>query len=96
MGTITPLSVAARSGNLDATKRLVDLKADIDAIVYKDNRRVLHGVDSVDVAKLLLAAGAELESSDDKGRTPLHDAIYNEFFDVAISCTNRCQYDDSG
>ncbi|MCB1100694.1 MAG: ankyrin repeat domain-containing protein [Verrucomicrobiae bacterium] len=81
---ITPLSFAVGTGNLDATKRLLDLRADVGAIVHKDNRRILHRVESVDVAKLLRAAGAELEPSDDNGRTPLHSAIYNGFIDVAV------------
>jgi ankyrin repeat protein len=77
----TPLHEAAQHGHTEAVRLLLAHGADVHA------RRVheitpLHWAGNVEIARLLLDAGAVLDAVDRFGNTPLHDAVNAGHHDV--------------
>lgn len=76
---LSPLRYAVQWGNSKVVKLLLDSDAWVHA--YPQEKTVLHEsvkTGSVDIVKLLLAAGADINVDDDSGDTPLHMAIDSE------------------
>jgi uncharacterized protein len=77
-GGLTPLLLAARQGELDSVKALVDAGADINQVSAGDQTSpiliaTING--RFDVAKFLLEHGANPRLAADNGATPLYAAI---------------------
>jgi ankyrin repeat protein len=73
----TPLMVAAAFGNVDAVRRLLALGADIEAGDTVTGARALHhaarmGHAGLPAARVLAAAGADVNAGAFHGETPLH------------------------
>lgn len=78
---------ACRSSNLDEARRLLDKGANINSISY-DHTPLTFAVSHkmIGLQDFLLAAGADIESVNGFGRTPLHEVIYH--------CNFRAPTDD--
>jgi len=76
----TRVADAAQQGNLDAVRRLIQLKADVNG-AQGDGSTALHWAaqkDDVELAKLLLASGANVKATTRLGAaTPLFMACHN-------------------
>jgi ankyrin repeat protein len=72
----TALHMAARRGNLEIAKALLDCRADIDARDSLGDTPLRRSVncDKIRVASLLLQRGADVRSIGNKGLTPLQAA----------------------
>lgn len=85
--TVTALSTAAKLGNPDLVKMLVKAKAQVDCRNTKTKQTPLHMIaanrsnesNAVDIAKILLDGGADVNSADVNKCTPLH---------IAVSCNS--------
>lgn len=64
----TPLVVASKYGNTGVIDVLLAAGADANP----DGMSALHWAPTVEVAQRLIAAGADVNAKDDRGRTPLH------------------------
>ena len=78
MGGLSPLLVAARQGDLDSVKALLDAGADINAVSAGDHTSpllisVING--RYDLAKFLLDKGANPKLASDNGVTPLYAVL---------------------
>ncbi|XP_033735456.1 poly [ADP-ribose] polymerase tankyrase-like [Pecten maximus] len=81
--TVTVLITAAKLGNPDLVKQLVKAKAQVDCRNSKNKQTPLHLIvanrnnetNTVDIAKVLLEGGAEVNSVDVNKCTPLHLAV---------------------
>jgi ankyrin repeat protein len=74
-----PIIDAARSGDTEAVRALLQQKADVNAI-EGDGATALHWAsyrDNLESAKLLLRAGAKVNAANDLGATPLWAASQN-------------------
>jgi len=80
----TPLKTAAGNDNLACVQTLLELGADVRLGLTDNKQNVLHNIRSVEIAKTLLEAGAELDGVDENGETPLHFAVFNGFVDLAV------------
>src|SRR5574339_1038691 len=77
-----PLNAAARAGDWNTVKTLLTkgLRGDQVNVADSDGTRALHWairVDEVDIAQLLLRAGADAKSANRLGMTPLYMAATN-------------------
>jgi len=83
---ITPLLAAAIEQDLDLTRRLIAAGADINQKFYRDQWPLVCAViwqeQSMDTLRLLVEAGARLDSTDDKGYGPLEYAIFKNRVDA--------------
>jgi len=72
----TPLHYAAREGNLEAVRLLLEHKADPNAKDRRGRTPLHYAVKASDeVVAELVKAGADVNARDDRGRTPLHWAV---------------------
>jgi uncharacterized protein len=74
-----PLVAAAKAGDREAVRALVQAKVDVNA-ADADGTTALHWVsyrDDLESAKLLIAAGANVDAANDLGATPLWIACEN-------------------
>src|SRR5438552_3901195 len=74
-----PLVEAARNGNMNALRALLQKKVDVNA-AEADGSRALHWAsyrDDVESADLLIRAGANVNAANDLGATPLWMASQN-------------------
>lgn len=80
----TPLHLAARWGNSNTLKFLLDAKADVNAKNVKGYTPIYMAIKSenVNVLKLLLEAGAEVNVSNIDWCTPLHKAMKTNKSDI--------------
>lgn len=76
-GGMTPLMYAARDGHLEVVKMLAEAGADIEApeANHITALQMAIGNDNIAVAHYLLGKGADPNSADDYGRTPLWLAV---------------------
>ncbi len=76
-GGMTPLLYAARDGHVSAARRLVEAGADLELGDGNLIRPLLMSLinNNLDVARLLLAKGANVNADDFWGRTPLWAAV---------------------
>jgi ankyrin repeat protein len=76
-GGMTPLLYAARDGNTAAARRLIDAGADLELGDANSIRPLLMSLinNHLDVARLLLSKGANVNADDFWGRTPLWAAV---------------------
>lgn len=73
----TPFWRAAATGNIEAVKQHLDAGTALSEKDEKFGRPPLHwaaGRGRIEVAKLLISKGANVNSFDDQGATPLHEA----------------------
>ncbi len=80
----TPLSWAARTGNLEACRYLLSLGAEVNA-AERSGDRPLHaaaGRGDAELARELLRAGAEPGAAGAGGATPLHRAVAGGSFEL--------------
>eukprot|EP00929_Paragymnodinium_shiwhaense_P058707 TRINITY_DN29411_c0_g1_i4.p1 TRINITY_DN29411_c0_g1~~TRINITY_DN29411_c0_g1_i4.p1 ORF type:complete len:581 (-),score=163.58 TRINITY_DN29411_c0_g1_i4:70-1812(-) len=87
---VTPLDRAAKTGNLEVAKLLVEAKANLD-VKRKDGRSPVHTAAESghrEVCEFLLEMGADVNALTDAGETPLHCAAYN-FCPFGLSSTER-------
>ena len=87
---VTPLMVAAREGNEDTAKLLLDCGSNVNA--RSANRSTaLHMAanawwrEEVKTVEVLLEAGADPNATDESGRTPLDWAIHRNYSQVAAT-----------
>ncbi len=89
---VTPLHVAVALNNISGVHTLLTLKADANAIIrHESGKTPLHlvrnelMVHSEPIARLLIQHGADVNSRDNHGNTPLFQLFYgfNANFDVA-------------
>jgi len=88
---VTPLHYAARVGKAEAATALIEMKADVTAVTSDAGRMPLHAAaenGSVEVIKILVAAGAPLDAKDVRERTPLHWACCSSREEAAIELIN--------
>ena len=82
----TALHLAAVNGNTDLVRFLVhDHNAAIDVLTLR-KQTPLHlaaGAGQLEVCKLLLELGANINATDDQGQKPIHVAAMNNYADVA-------------
>lgn len=78
---VPSLTTAVIEGETDTVKRLLHEGADVN-VKEKDGPTLLHKVRDAGIAKLLIAAGADLKAIDTYGRTPLHIAAEEGLDDV--------------
>lgn len=70
----TPVHFAVQTGNLNLVKQIIARRANVNvANVY--GLRPLHYARSVEMAKLLISGGADVQGNSTKGTTPLHYAV---------------------
>lgn len=69
----TPLMVASRSDKVECVELLLEWGADVDERNTNDST-ALHGAKAA-VASILVAHGADIESKDSYGKTPLMDSV---------------------
>ncbi|XP_020606978.1 protein fem-1 homolog B-like [Orbicella faveolata] len=90
----TPLIIAARNGNLDSVKMLLEYNADIEARgTVKVNGQVIEGCTPLwaaanghlDVVKLLIERNADVDGRNLLNSTPLRAAAYDGRLDI-VSC----------
>jgi ankyrin repeat protein len=84
---MTALHLAAREGNVELARQMIEEGADVNARVRSGEKRSpewgstpLHYAvrdGHIDVARLLIEKGADVNAANDRGVTPLHRAIYN-------------------
>jgi len=76
-GGMTPLIYAARDGNVSAARRLIEAGADLELGDGNSIRPLLMSLinNKLDVARLLLSKGANVNADDFWGRTPLWAAV---------------------
>ena len=82
----TPAMIAAVTNSAAALAELVALGADTDAgNTYLEGRPLHYAAarGALEVARFLVARGADVEARTDDGRTPLHQAALNDALDVA-------------
>ena len=96
-GKFTALLYAARDGQLEAAKLLVQAGADLELADYNGITPLLMAVsnDHHDIARLLVQAGANVNAADWYGRRPLWAATESRNRDVntAIATTNGVDRD---
>eukprot|EP00933_Yihiella_yeosuensis_P047696 TRINITY_DN4360_c1_g2_i1.p1 TRINITY_DN4360_c1_g2~~TRINITY_DN4360_c1_g2_i1.p1 ORF type:complete len:283 (-),score=40.55 TRINITY_DN4360_c1_g2_i1:175-1023(-) len=84
---VTPLHYASRCGQLKAAAALLDAKADVAPRTSDSDRTPLHAAAEqghVDVCKLLIQHGANINESDGKIWTPLHWACASSREECAL------------
>lgn len=81
-GGLTALLFAARQGEVDAVKALLDAKADINAVDSDGNNALVLAILNThyDLTKLLIERGADVNVAAKNGRTALYSAV--EMHDV--------------
>lgn len=88
---LTPLHYAALDSKLVEIKRLLSLGAQVNVLTIISKATplhlaagdYLHKENAIEATKLLIKAGATVEVSDWKGRTPLHFAALHSMHEVA-------------
>ena len=91
-GGETPLMIAAVGNARSAAAALAVCGADVNATDYPDRKTPLHLAarhSSLDVAKLLINRGADVDAMDKDDRTPLHYAVRKNSLDVAKLLLDR-------
>jgi ankyrin repeat protein len=80
-GGLTPLMYAARQGNLDAVRTLLDGGADINAVNGDKSTALLLATINgrFDVAKLLVDRGADVKLASMEGATPLYVVVNTQW-----------------
>jgi ankyrin repeat protein len=81
----TPLNAAARQGNLEVVKYLVEHGADIDKSDNNRDKTPLLAASfkgHFDIVKYLVEKGAKVNAQSINGFTPLHDAAYVGNFEI--------------
>lgn len=84
MSKYTPLHAAAKWGNSNMLKLLIDTGADVNAR-DESHETPLHmalGSENINIVKLLVEAGANVNVESDLINTPLHVAVELEFEDI--------------
>ncbi|MGK7925135.1 MAG: ankyrin repeat domain-containing protein [Spirulina sp.] len=79
MMSSSPLHWSVSNQHPDVALLLIQHGAKLEETYPRDGHRVLHIAvqqHAIDMAKLLLEQGADINARDDLGRTPLHSAIY--------------------
>jgi ankyrin len=76
-GAMTPLLYAARDGQLQLARLLLDARADVNLAEANAITPLLMAItnDHMDVARLLVERGADVNTADFWGRTPLFSAV---------------------
>jgi ankyrin repeat protein len=91
----TALHEAARYGDAEFVIYLIGKGADVNARAY-NQFTPLHLTDDVEIAKVLIAAGADLEARDAFSRTPIGDAVDEknlELIDLYLSRGTKLSFD---
>jgi ankyrin repeat protein len=73
----SPLVWAEREGHIETIQLLLDHGAKIDVVADNDGERILHRAvvnDHIEIVKLLLATGIDVDAKNKYGRTALHQA----------------------
>jgi ankyrin repeat protein len=96
-GKMAPLLYAARDGQTEAARLLIQAGANLEVAEYNGITPLLMAVtnDHFDVAKLLIEAGADVNANDWYGRQPLWAAVESRNRDVssATATTNGVDRD---
>ena len=84
-GQMTPLLYAARDGQIEAVRLLVEAGAKLEVAEYNGITALLMAIsnDHHDIAKLLIDAGANVNAADWYGREPLWAAVESRNRDVS-------------
>lgn len=87
---MTPLIYAAREGNVDAVRTLLERGANVNAVDDKGNTALIYSADhnSAPVAQLLLDKGADVNVVNQRGHTALayaEDSHYSTLIDLLKS-----------
>lgn len=81
---VTPLMVAAKAGAIDAVKKLVELNANVDAIMENGTSALMfaakHGYS--DTVRVLIYAGADIHFRDRDNRRALELAAHNNHYET--------------
>ncbi|KAK3611456.1 hypothetical protein CHS0354_032737 [Potamilus streckersoni] len=83
--TLTPLLIAAKNGDAEIVKYLIEGNASVHAVRSDTKETALHlavgnrgnETNAMEMATALLQAGANVNAEDEKRRTPLHNAVKN-------------------
>jgi ankyrin repeat protein len=78
----TPLIFALVANQLEMVQFLIDSRTDIDRVGFQRRTPLFYCADNA-TAAIILAAGANVNSQNDEGATPLHCAAAEGFVDVA-------------
>jgi ankyrin repeat protein len=95
-GGMTPLLYAARDGNVAAARRLIEAGADLELGDANSIRPLLMSLlnNKLDVARLLLSKGANVNADDFWGRTPLWAAV--EYRNLDMNNNDQDSPSDNG
>ena len=83
---ITPLLHAAMNGDLETTKLLVEMGADMNSTAYSGDS-ALHLASEkghLEIVKFLIENGMDIEIKDEIGRTPLFSGIHGKQSEIAF------------
>ncbi len=83
LGDWTALQFAARGGKLSSVQLLLDHGANVNQQNSAGGNTALHVTEGLDVAKLLVASGADINLCNTAGSTALHRAAISGHVDIA-------------
>ncbi|KAL3874859.1 hypothetical protein ACJMK2_037816 [Sinanodonta woodiana] len=83
--TLTPLLIAAKNGDAEIMKYLIEGNANVHAVRSDTKETALHlavcnrgnETNAIEIATALLQKGANVNAEDERKRTPLHNAVKN-------------------
>lgn len=78
----TPLSEAARNGNLELCRFFISKGADVNLAGPKSGSPPLHQAKTIEIAELLISSGAKINALDYRGATALAEAAVNGNMEV--------------